>query len=72
MEPIHDVVPQQEDEHVLNRTASQVEQSGRVIRYRAIVRAAGELSGSQVVVHTYLDDAHDRFVEAIKSAKLTL
>ncbi|KAL1950399.1 hypothetical protein VTO73DRAFT_5523 [Trametes versicolor] len=71
VEPIHNVVSQQEDEHVLNRTASQAEPPGRVIRYRAIVRAAGELSDSQVIVHTYLDHAHDRFVEAIKSAKLT-
>ncbi|EIW59390.1 uncharacterized protein TRAVEDRAFT_46699 [Trametes versicolor FP-101664 SS1] len=70
IEPIHDVVPRQEDGQAHNfRIASPVEPSGRVIRYRAIVRAAGDLSGSQVIVHTYLET--DRFVEAIKSGKLT-
>ncbi|OJT14720.1 hypothetical protein TRAPUB_8773 [Trametes pubescens] len=70
VEPIHDAEPQQADQHVLDRTGTQ-ERPGRVIRYRAFVRAADELSGSRVIVHTYPDRDKDHFVEAVKFAKQT-
>lgn len=44
-------------------------QSGRVFRYRALIRGAGELSGMQVVVYGYPNSHDQRFVEDIKYAK---
>ncbi|EIW51842.1 uncharacterized protein TRAVEDRAFT_54266 [Trametes versicolor FP-101664 SS1] len=42
---------------------------GRVFRYRAMLKAAGEMSGTQVVVYTYPSHDDQRFVVALKSAK---
>ncbi|EIW51868.1 uncharacterized protein TRAVEDRAFT_54289 [Trametes versicolor FP-101664 SS1] len=75
VEPVSDknplgTFPRQADEHDLGRVPTKL-QRGRVIRYRAIVKAAGELSGSQVIVHMYPDGDNGRFVEAVKSAKQT-
>ncbi len=55
-------------ERTLIQTVAQP-RNGRVFRYRAIVKAAGELSGTQVVVHTYPNRGDQRFVEAVKLAK---
>ncbi|EIW51881.1 uncharacterized protein TRAVEDRAFT_54300 [Trametes versicolor FP-101664 SS1] len=62
--------PRQADEHDLGNVPTKL-QTARVIRYRAVVKAAGELSGSQVIVHMYPDGDNGRFVEAVKSAKQT-
>ncbi|KAL1939172.1 hypothetical protein VTO73DRAFT_10213 [Trametes versicolor] len=75
VEPVSDenplgALPRQADEHDLGNVPTKL-QTGRVIRYRAVVKAAGELSGSQVIVHMYSDGDNGRFVEAVKSAKQT-
>lgn len=43
--------------------------AGRVVRFRAIAKASGGLSDTRVVVHAYSHRDHDRFMEAVKSAK---
>ncbi|KAL1945645.1 hypothetical protein VTO73DRAFT_1647 [Trametes versicolor] len=57
-------------EHALTQTIVQP-RTGRVFRYRAVVQATGELSGTQVVVHAYPNHDDQGFVEAVKFAKQT-
>ncbi|EIW51851.1 uncharacterized protein TRAVEDRAFT_54273 [Trametes versicolor FP-101664 SS1] len=45
--------------------------AGRVFRYRAVVEAAGNLTGTQVVVYEYPSRDDRQFVEAVKFAKRT-
>ncbi|OJT14930.1 hypothetical protein TRAPUB_8500 [Trametes pubescens] len=59
---------QHRDEHAIVQATAQP-RIGRVFRYRAIVKAAGEMSGTQVVVYTYPSRDDQRFVDALKSAK---
>ncbi|KAL1939146.1 hypothetical protein VTO73DRAFT_10187 [Trametes versicolor] len=59
------------DEYTLVHSATQA-RTGRVSRCRAVVEAAGGLTGTQVVVHTYPTNRNDqRFVETVKFAKRT-
>lgn len=46
-------------------------QNGRVSRYRAVVEAAGRLSGKQVVVYAFSNRDDQRFVDAVRFAKQT-
>ncbi|EIW51885.1 uncharacterized protein TRAVEDRAFT_54304 [Trametes versicolor FP-101664 SS1] len=60
----------QEDKDLLVvSAASQTHEIGRVLCYRAVVKASGYLCGRQVVVRTYPKGDDPRFMEAIKSAK---
>ncbi|KAL1939176.1 hypothetical protein VTO73DRAFT_10217 [Trametes versicolor] len=60
----------QEDKDLLIvSAASQTHEIGRVLCYRAVVKASGYLCGRQVVVRTYPKGDDPRFMEAIKSAK---
>ncbi|KAL1939152.1 hypothetical protein VTO73DRAFT_10193 [Trametes versicolor] len=45
--------------------------AGRVFRYRAVVEAAGNLTGTQVVVYEYPSRDDRQFMEAVKFAKRT-
>ncbi|EIW62626.1 uncharacterized protein TRAVEDRAFT_42971 [Trametes versicolor FP-101664 SS1] len=64
----HHAATQQRDEHTAIQATARP-RTGRVFRYRAIVKAAGELSGTNVVVYTYPNRGIERFTEAIKFAK---
>ncbi|EIW55784.1 uncharacterized protein TRAVEDRAFT_73572 [Trametes versicolor FP-101664 SS1] len=69
VEPIYNTVsrhtlPRQADDHALSRRVAQ-QRKGRVVRYRATVKAAGELSGTQVVVHVYPARDKSGFMEAV-------
>ncbi|EIW51865.1 uncharacterized protein TRAVEDRAFT_54284 [Trametes versicolor FP-101664 SS1] len=73
VEPIRDAeslpaVTRQAGEHTLSYVETH-KHAGRVVRFRAIAKASGELSDTQVVVHAYSHRDQGRFMEAVKSAK---
>lgn len=56
------------DECILVKAVAR-SQTGRVFRHRAVVEAAGDLTGTQVVVYEYPNRGSQLFVEAVNLAK---
>lgn len=56
------------DERTLVNAVS-LSQTGRVFRHRAVVEAAGNLTGTQVVVYEYPNRGSQLFVEAVNLAR---
>lgn len=52
--------------------ASSWPRTGRVSRHRGVVKAAGDLTGTKVVVHVYPDQDDLLFIEALKFARRIL
>lgn len=78
LEPIVDshkpwdtTITQRRDENTLVQ-ASPRPRIGRVSRHRGVVEAAGDLTGTKVVVHVYPDQDEQQFVETLKLARRTL
>ncbi|KAL1939167.1 hypothetical protein VTO73DRAFT_10208 [Trametes versicolor] len=64
----HDMTGRHGDERTLVKVVAR-SQTGRVFRYRAVVEAAGDLTGTQVVVYEYPDRKSQQFVEAVNLAR---
>lgn len=69
--PWHATTTQRRDESTLVWASSRP-RTGRVSRYRGVVEAAGDLTGTKVVVHVYPDQDEQQFVETLKLARRTL
>ncbi|EIW51878.1 uncharacterized protein TRAVEDRAFT_54298 [Trametes versicolor FP-101664 SS1] len=75
LEPIVDshkpwdtTITQRRDENTLVQ-ANSWPRTGRVSRHRGVVKAAGDLTGTKVVVHVYPDQDDLLFIEALKFAR---
>ncbi|KAL1939171.1 hypothetical protein VTO73DRAFT_10212 [Trametes versicolor] len=64
----HGMTGRNGDERTLVNAVS-LSQTGRVFRHRAVVEAAGDLTGTQVVVYEYPNHGSQLFVEAVNLAK---